>query len=141
MAVTIFSDVQAALVHLQSDSPGPGQKLGHLINAEAAELRKWGIPMEYQWVPGHSDIPENEAADAAVKRAAKHQCTAGALVQCQNEACLTPLWASLAHVSRLAMEAQASITKWWISQWLAGSKSYHPRQKWGLRKDLQTIPK
>jgi ribonuclease HI len=80
MAVTIFSDAQAALDRLRSDSPGPGQKLGRLINAEAAELRKWGIHMEYRWVPGHSDIPDNEAADAAAKRATKHWCTAGALV-------------------------------------------------------------
>jgi hypothetical protein len=41
----------------------------------------------------------------------------------------------------LATEVQASITKRWISQRLAGSKSYRPPQKWGLRKDLQTIPK
>jgi ribonuclease HI len=116
MAVTIFLDAQAALVHLRSDSPRLGQKLGRRINMEAAELWKWGIPVEYRWVPGHSNIPENEAANAAAKRATKNRCTAGALVQCENEVCLTPSWASLAHVSRLAMEAQASITKRWISQ-------------------------
>jgi hypothetical protein len=44
-------------------------------------------------------------------------------------------------MSRLATEAQVNITKQWISQWLAGSKSYHPWQKWGLQKDLQTIQK
>jgi hypothetical protein len=92
-------------------------------------------------VLGHSDIPKNEAANTAVKRATKHRCTAGTLVQCENKVCLTPSWASLAHVSHLATEVQASITKQWISQWLVGSKSYHPQQKWGLRKDLQSIPK
>jgi ribonuclease HI len=80
MAVTIFSDAQAALVCLRSDSPRPGQKLGRLINVEAAELWKWGIPVQYRWVPGHSDIPENEAANAAAKRATKHRCTAGTLI-------------------------------------------------------------
>jgi hypothetical protein len=140
-AVTIFSDVQAALDRLRTDSPGPGQRFARLINAEAAELRKWGIPVEFRWVPGYSDIPENEAADAATKRATRHRCTAGAPVQCDSTMCLTPSWASLAHVSCLATEAQADITKHWISQRLVGSKSYHLRKKWGLRKDLQTIPK
>jgi hypothetical protein len=92
-------------------------------------------------VPGHSNIPKNEPADAAAKRATKHQSTTGALIQCDNDVCLTPSWASLAHVSYLAIEAQASITKRWISQRLVGSKSYHPQQKWGLWKDLQSIPK
>jgi hypothetical protein len=38
MAVTIFSDAQAALDRVRSDSPSPGQKLGRLINADV----NWG---------------------------------------------------------------------------------------------------
>jgi hypothetical protein len=45
MAVTTFSDVQAGLDRLRTDSPGPGQSLGWLINAEAVELWKWCIPI------------------------------------------------------------------------------------------------
>jgi hypothetical protein len=105
MAVMIFLDAQDALDYLCTDSPSPAQSLGRLINAEAVELQKWGIPVEFRWVPGHSDIRENEAADVATKRATRHRCTAGALVQCDSTMCLTPSWASLTPVSRLAIEA------------------------------------
>jgi hypothetical protein len=139
--IVIFSDAHTALHRLRTDDAGPGQCIGHWINQEAAKLWFWDVPVEFQWVLGHIGVPENEAADAASKRATKHRCTASPLKRYDAATCHTPPWASLAHVSHLATETQSHMTTAWIAQCLADSKSYKPKAKWGIRKALCTIPK
>jgi hypothetical protein len=84
-------------------------------------------------------IHGNEAADAAAKRAASHQCDDSD--RCVEHRCQAVKWASLAHINRLATETQSRITKERIQTKLSKSQSYKPKKKWGIRKALQKIPK
>jgi hypothetical protein len=102
-------------------------------------LRRYGIDIEYRWIPSHIGIHGNEAADAAAKRAASHQCDDSD--RCVARRCHAVEWASLAYIHRLATETQSPITKEWIQTKLSKSRSYKPKQKWGIRKALKTIPK
>jgi hypothetical protein len=61
--------------------------------------------------------------------------------RCATRECHDVPWTSLAHVNRQATEAQSWLTKEWIQQRLAASRSYKPKAKWGIRKALKTIPK
>jgi ribonuclease HI len=137
--IAIFSDAQAALRRLRNDNEGPGQLLARNSLLAEDRLRRRGIDIEYRWIPSHIGIPGNEAADAAAKRAASHQCDDSD--RCAEHRCQAVKWASLAHINRLATETQSRITKEQIQTKLSKSQSYRPKKKWGIRKALQKIPK
>jgi ribonuclease HI len=74
----IFTDNQAAIRTFQN----PTGKSGAYIVADAIQLidklqGKRGIRVEIRWVPAHTGIWGNEAADRAAKRAAKQNAGAG----------------------------------------------------------------
>jgi ribonuclease HI len=74
----IFTDNQAAIRTFQN----PTGKSGAYIVADAIQLidklqGKRGIRVEIRWVPAHTGIWGNEAADRAAKRAAKQEVGAG----------------------------------------------------------------
>ena len=122
--------------------PGPGQILQRLIATEVAKLRAFtGIEVVFRWVPGHSDILENEAADAAAKHGTSHRCLAPPLRGCANPVCSPLPWTSLAHVNRAVTEIPKAIASKWVRQRTDLHAAYRPRKKWGIRDGLKTVPK
>lgn len=68
--VVIFSDSQAALKTLLNPRMVSGQFLVQRCLDLINELEAEGYDITFQWTPGHENIPGNEAADRAAKRAA-----------------------------------------------------------------------
>jgi ribonuclease HI len=69
--VLIFSDNQAALLRLKTLSDNPGQDCQiRAIKATQRALRKYAT-IELVWVPGHTDLFGNEAADQLAKHGTK----------------------------------------------------------------------
>jgi hypothetical protein len=48
---------------------GPGQEVAYHIHETAHDLRAYAVTITVHWVPGHTDIPGNEAADRLAKQA------------------------------------------------------------------------
>ena len=60
-SVAIFTDSQSLCIALEKLSPG--------VEALSAKLNGITAPITIQWIPGHSNVPGNELADAAAKAA------------------------------------------------------------------------
>ncbi|KAI3055354.1 hypothetical protein CBS147353_11340 [Aspergillus niger] len=65
---TILCD-NTALQAIRNPRNKSGQRIIYAILQAASELKARGIPLRLQWIPGHSDIPGNDAADKLAKRA------------------------------------------------------------------------
>jgi hypothetical protein len=64
--VAVFSDSQATIEQVPHLEPGPAQSPERQINRRAWSLLTHGIPTGIHWVPRHSGIPTQEAADRQV---------------------------------------------------------------------------
>jgi ribonuclease HI len=140
-AVTVFSDAQAALTRLHSDTPGPRQDLACDIHEKIAHIRCEHTEVELHWVPSHVGMPGNEAVDAAAKKAMLHCCNAPPTMCCSARECHVLPWTSLVHVNCHTTETQSCIMCEWIAAQSAESWTYVPKVKWGIHKALHDIPK
>ena len=68
--IWIFLDNAAAIQRLQHLRPGPGQRVASAVHQVAKELTKNNIKLHIHWVPGHTNVPGNEKADALAKEGA-----------------------------------------------------------------------
>jgi hypothetical protein len=72
--IWIFTDSQAAVERLPDLGPKPGQALIHTIHKAVLKLeKKFGVTVNFHWVPGHSNIPGNDKAHRATQRGAKNE--------------------------------------------------------------------
>ena len=62
----IYSDSKSALQSISNNSGGV--KVQEIIR-QSVELKKLGVGVQLQWVPGHRNVPGNELADLVSKKA------------------------------------------------------------------------
>ena len=67
----VFTDSQAAMQRILSDTPGPGQSQAILTIRLAEIIYQRGPTMDAKWVPGHSGVEGNDQADQHARRAAE----------------------------------------------------------------------
>ncbi|KAK9443888.1 uncharacterized protein VB005_02413 [Metarhizium brunneum] len=67
--VLIYTDNQAAIRSVAMPRGKSGSYLLHNITRRAQELREQGLTVEIRWIPAHTGIYGNEAADKAAKEA------------------------------------------------------------------------
>jgi ribonuclease HI len=67
----VFSDNQAGLHRLRTPSDNPGQACQIRTIEAAFHIANKGATVSLHWVPGHTEIPGNELADALAKEATK----------------------------------------------------------------------
>jgi len=72
-AVTIFTDLQAAMARIASEEPGPAQRYVRQTREWIKELRKRdrNLRIELHWCPAHSGATGNEEADKWAKQVAE----------------------------------------------------------------------
>ncbi|KAH9848597.1 hypothetical protein C2E23DRAFT_715008, partial [Lenzites betulinus] len=70
---SIGLDNMAAIQASASRSPGAGRYLTDIFHAALRDLKRSrpGLHLTLRWVPGHTAVAGNEAADAAAKEAAQ----------------------------------------------------------------------
>jgi len=74
MEIDGFYGLPTNFTRIQSEEPGTGQVLTLQKMKWENELIRKNIGVEYQWVPAHRGIEDNEQADLqTVKAAYKHQ--------------------------------------------------------------------
>ena len=70
---TIFSDSQAAIQRIRTDSVGPGQQWARAALEVYARLAARDNEVTIRWVPAHSGVVGNEMVDGFAKEAASSQ--------------------------------------------------------------------
>ena len=66
--VVVYSDCKTVLRWIGNGSPKGGKVVQKII-AQSIGLQRLGVDVHLHWVPGHGDIPGNELADLAAKKA------------------------------------------------------------------------
>ena len=67
--VWTFTDNQAAIMRVANLKPGPGQETAVAVAKASNALKALNSTITVQWVPGHTNVPGNEAADRLAKKA------------------------------------------------------------------------
>jgi len=136
---TIFTDSQSVILRCRNDDFGPGQHWATLFIKETEGLYERGCTLTVRWVPGHADVPGNEAADEMAKGAAANRRNPGQ----EHAPYRVRRTASMTYLKRTATERKAAETNGWIKEKIrqrhqvSGRHSYTPPKKSGFRKTLK----
>jgi ribonuclease HI len=100
--IWIFTDNQAAVMRVATLKPGPGQEIAIAVSNASHILKELNhSTITVQWVPGHTNIPGNEAADRLAKEATKQKSR-------------TATKTSLAYLKRMArLRMREEWRRWW----------------------------
>ena len=99
---TVFSDSQAAILHIRTGEIGPGQQWARAAIEVCSRLVQRGNEVPARWVPAHVGIEGNEVADRFAKEAAYGR---------QHNVEDKLRWeASLSHLTRVVTERRSSAT-------------------------------
>ena len=96
--VTVFTDSQAAITKiLDPKARVGGDAVRSLVYQNAHVIKNAGHTVVLRWVPGHSEIPGNEKADAAAKDIA------------QKGGKETDHWSSLTYINAELQKARSTV--------------------------------
>jgi ribonuclease HI len=109
---TIATDSRSALQVIESPSNKPGQQIVQSIINNAENLRTQGIEVCLLWIPGHSGIPGNDAADKLAKTAVGSE---------EQHIFQRPLAAQ-------KQQNQERVLKEWQEEWRTTEKGKHLRR-------------
>jgi ribonuclease HI len=127
--VWIFTDSQAAIKRLPDLDPKPGQSLVHVVHQSVLKLeKKFGVAVNFHWIPAHSHIAGNDKADRNAKKGAQNE---------KNEPARG--YTSITHVKRVAKE---SCLNHWQTEWDTKKKGRSYLQNFGdMAKPRWKLPK
>lgn len=106
--VWVFLDNTSAIRRLQHLANGPGQDHAITTYDNTEQLKALGVKVHIHWVPGHTDVDGNEAADQLAKEAAA--------MQARGFPTTTLTW--------LRRQVKATIMKEWIQDWDSGKRTH-----------------
>ncbi|KAF8248224.1 hypothetical protein K440DRAFT_549542 [Wilcoxina mikolae CBS 423.85] len=67
--IWIFTNNQAAIQHLNTFKPGPGLSTSLALSNISNNLHALKTTITFEWVPGHTDVPQNKLANKLAKKA------------------------------------------------------------------------